>query len=273
MNFEFFHQPIISFFQDFEMSESEDDATQTTREEDVLSYEIYFWIVRSINEKGVVKISDLRKLYQKSVTKDKTVQIRPLPEILKLVNDNLLHFQGWNAVMQDDRITYLNLDRKKAFNMTKPSETERVLGLLEITLMYIFVATKPSAKSPGVTHDELMSFLETTASTRDGHKLTQAQTELLKKLIAPNGRADFVKKGYLSFSKSVENDEEVFRYEWGPTSRQSVDPVQLVQMFQKMTSMNSNQLKEQIKRAAELKTEQMVAIEDGVVFPKRGQTK
>ncbi|CAL2029516.1 unnamed protein product [Caenorhabditis brenneri] len=255
------------------MSEPEDDATQTTREEDVLSYEIYFWIVRSINEKGVVKLSDLRKLYQKSTTKDKTVQIRPLQEILKLVNDNLLHFQGWSAVMQDDRITYVNLERKMTFNLAKPSETERILGLLEITLMYIFVAIKPSAKSPGVTHDELMAYLEATITAGDDHKLSQVETELLKKLISPNARAEFVKKGYISYSKSVENDEEVFRYEWGPTSRQSVDPVQLVQMFQKMTGMDSNQLKEQFKRAAELKAQQSLAIEDGVVLMKRGQIK
>uniref|UniRef100_A0A1I7TKL5 MAGE domain-containing protein n=1 Tax=Caenorhabditis tropicalis TaxID=1561998 RepID=A0A1I7TKL5_9PELO len=250
---------------------SDDEDIQTSREEDVLSYEIFFWIVRTINEKGVVKISELRKLYQKVVAKDKSLQIRPLQELLNLVNENLLHWQGWSAVMQDDRMTYVKIDGKKSFNKAVSSETERTLGLLEIVLMYVFVSTKPNSQHPGVPHDDLMAFLESSMSIHDDQKLPQSQLDSLKKLISPSPRADFIKKGYLSFSKSMENEEEVFRYEWGVAARQTVDAVQLVKVFQKLTGMEPTQLKEQMERAKLLESEQEESIKRGAVLPTRGK--
>ncbi|PIC55859.1 hypothetical protein B9Z55_000960 [Caenorhabditis nigoni] len=238
-------------------SESEDDA-QTSREEDVLAYEIFFWIIHGMSDKGFVKISELRKLYQKAVTKNRSIQYRSLQEILKIVNKNLAQWQGWDAVLQDDRLTYVNLNEQKVFKANLASETERTLGVLKNALMYIFVATKPNATHPGVTHEELMSYMEASMSTHPDHKLTSEHMELLKKQIAPNPRADFIRKGYLVFSKAVnENEEEVFRYEWGPAALQTVDPVHLVQMFQKLTGVDATQLTEQLERAKELKAKQM----------------
>ncbi|KAF1770269.1 hypothetical protein GCK72_002087 [Caenorhabditis remanei] len=253
-------------------SESDDEATAISREEGVLSYELYFWIVRSICEKGVVKISDLRKLYQTAVNKDRSVQYRPLQDVLKLVNENLLHWQGWKAVLQDDRLTYVDDNGPKTFNEVLANETERTLGVLKNALMYVFMATKPSSAHPGVIHDELMTYMETSMSTHADHKLTQEHREILKKQISPNVRADFIRKGYLAFSKAVnENDEEVIRYEWGPTAYQNVDPMELVLLFQKLTGMDSAQLAEQTERARELKKNQMEAIQKGAVLQTRGK--
>lgn len=251
---------------------SDDDAgAPISREEDILSFEIYFWIVRTINEKGFVKLSEVKKIHSAAVAKDKTVQYRSLAEILKLVNDNLSHWQGWSAVMQEDRITYVSLDSKNSSNFQVASETERTLGLLKTALTYVFVATKPSSKHPGVQHEELMTYLRTILSTQDDHSLTESQKDMLKKLIAPNARADFIKKGYLAFHKSVENDEEVFRYVWGPTARQTIDPVQLLQVFQKLTGVSPGELKEQTERANILKAEQLELIKRGVVLTTRGK--
>lgn len=254
------------------MSGSDDDAIQTSREDDVLAYEIYFWIIRNISEKGAAKISELRKLYQKTVTKDRSVQYRSLQDMLKFVNKNLAHWQGWNAVLHDDRLSYVSLNDQKAFNEARASETDRTLGVLKNALMYVFMATKPNSSYPGVMHDELMTYMETSISTHADHQLTKEHAELLKKQIAPNSRADFIRKGYLTFSKSVnENDEEVFRYEWGPAANLTVDPVNLVEVFQKLTGMDETQLKEQIERAKELKQKQLEAIKRGAIIPTRGK--
>lgn len=254
------------------MSDSEDDATPVSREEGVLSNEIYFWIVRGICEKGVVKISELRKLYQNAVAKSRSAQYRPLPELLKLVNENLLHFQGWSAVMQDDRLTYVDVVGGKSYNETTANETERTLGVLKNALMYVFMATKPNSAQPGVTHEELLTYMETSMSTHADHKLTREHLETLKKQISPNSRADFIRKGYLSFSKAGnESEEDVFRYEWGPTALQTVDPTELVLIFQKMTGMDPDQLKEQRERAIALKMKQSEAIKHGAVLQTRGK--
>lgn len=234
-------------------------------------YGVRSWIVRCICEKGVVKISELRKIYQSTVVKDRSVQFRPLPGVLKAVNENLLHWQGWNAVIQDDRLTYVNVNGD-APNEVRASETERTLGLLKNVLMYVFVATKPQSKHPGVAQEDLMSYMEASMSTHSDRKLSLDHMEFLKKLIAPNARSEFIKKGYLAFTKSVnENDEEVFRYEWGPAARQTVDPLALVQTFQQLTGMKPEMLKEQTERANELKAEQVAAVTRGGVLRTRGQ--
>ncbi|CAI2304983.1 unnamed protein product [Caenorhabditis sp. 36 PRJEB53466] len=251
--------------------EENDNTSQITREEERLSYEIYYYINNTICERGVVKISDLKKIYQKAVSNDKSIAFRPLQDVLKTINENFIHWQGWRAVQCDDRITYVDVHKKGSGGDTLPNETERVIGVLKNALMYVFVATKPSSRFPGVTHEDLMNYMESSLSTSADHKLSQSHMELLKKQIAPNARADFIRKGYLTFSKSVnENDEEVFRYEWGPTARQSVDPTELVRLFQKLTGMSSSQLKEQTERAVEMKTYQLDAAKNGVVITTRG---
>uniref|UniRef100_A0A8R1I3E5 MAGE domain-containing protein n=1 Tax=Caenorhabditis japonica TaxID=281687 RepID=A0A8R1I3E5_CAEJA len=225
-------------------------------------------------EKGVVKISDLRKLYQKNVSNDKTVVYRPFVDLLGTVNENLRHWHGWGAVLEEDRLSYVDLNGREPTANSTPDETERIIGVLKNALMFVFVATKPASKNSGVAHDDLMTYLESSISTSVDHKLSSSDMEMLKKQISPNPRAEFIRKGYLSFSKSVnENDEEIYRYEWGPAARQTVDPLELVQVFLKLTGMNPAQMKEQIARAHALRNEQIEAMEKGAVLQTRGCAK
>ncbi|CAI5438831.1 unnamed protein product [Caenorhabditis angaria] len=245
------------------MSDRDDEPAQGSREDSRFTAEIYLYLLQELGKRGFVKMADLRKIYATEKSKDGSLYFRPLKEIIKDVEVRFWYFLKWKLSVNEDKICFVNMLKPPPNEQKISNENHRLNGILKAALMYLFVAKTPNAKDPDVLADDLMQFLEIVCSS--GDKITEVESGYLKKLIAPNNKAHFVKNGWISFSKSRnENDEEIFRYDWGPNAKQNVDPMKLVELFQATTNSSTSCLTEQVKRAMDMKEHQIKMAKTGL---------
>ncbi|CAB3410790.1 unnamed protein product [Caenorhabditis bovis] len=216
------------------MSDTENDALSLTREEARLTTELFVYIVETLV----------------LVSRNVTISYIYVADAKKVCEAQR---SEKNLFINDDKICFVNLLKMPITEQNMSEESHKINGILKAALMYIFVAKNNTGMEKGVLFEEIIQFLEVLC-TRNNDKLNTEQMNLIKKYIAPNNKAIFIKNGWISFTKSNnENDEDEFRMDWGPVAQQSVDPTKLLELFQNQTDFPVSNLLEQTKRAMELK--------------------
>ncbi|VDD90521.1 unnamed protein product [Enterobius vermicularis] len=200
----------------------------TYEREELRGVAIHYLLLAQDKKHGLVKLSDLKKVFPK--TYDKKTVIGILDEVVREMKD-LFGIEvcvvdtgkGTFVLLKneiDSGVPYLDSTVDSGDKLENAKK-----GVLLAVLMYIFMAKNPEIPSSSVTSTAVSDFLETLG-------LNNIQQLDLEKLISPKPTAEFITEGWIDFEKSSDRDgnESVF-YSWGPRAKACVDPKKVFELF------------------------------------------